>query len=240
MSQNSVYLIWAIAVTAQLQIGFTSAPSFDVWVSSLFWTADSGFSANSWETARAFRKATNNFFAAFTVFALAAFVAGLMRRPFFNISTRIWGVICLIFLIGPGLLANGLLKTFWGRARPQYITEFGGDLMFTPPFEIADQCASNCSFVSGEASNAAALLVSFLLLARYIKPPLLRAVLAAGTIGITVFASVMRIVLGRHFLSDVLFAWMFVILIALVLVRVFLLEKGSEPDLAANQAKRGA
>ena len=64
------------------------------------------------------------------------------------------------FCFGPGLVVNGVLKAFWGRARPSQILEFGGAAQFTPPVQIADQCARNCSFVSGEASGVTMLAIA--------------------------------------------------------------------------------
>jgi lipid A 4'-phosphatase len=99
---------------------------------------------------------------------------------------------------------SGVLKEHWGRARPAQV--FSGEAEFTPPFVIADECARNCSFVSGEASSATALaIVSCVLLW-----PVLggrdrrRAVLLLS--GVAAAAALMRIVTGRHFLSDVVFA----------------------------------
>ncbi|MES1155661.1 MAG: hypothetical protein ABUL48_04450, partial [Pseudorhodoplanes sp.] len=34
--------------------------------------------------------------------------------------------VILVFALGPALLANGILKMFWGRPRPRMLTEFGG------------------------------------------------------------------------------------------------------------------
>ena len=58
------------------------------------------------------------------------------------------------FALGPWLLVNGVLKEFWGRARPRALLEFGGRSTFSPAWWISDRCNRNCSFASGEAASA--------------------------------------------------------------------------------------
>ena len=56
------------------------------------------------------------------------------------------------FIIGPlfgcGLIANLYFKDTWGRARPSYIIEFGGEKKYSQPFIKSDQCNKNCSWIS--------------------------------------------------------------------------------------------
>ena len=65
--------------------------------------------------------------------------------------------------LGPGLIANTVLKDNWGRARPYQTDSFGGTRQFTPAPLPAAQCERNCAFVSGHAALAFSL-VSFALL----------------------------------------------------------------------------
>jgi hypothetical protein len=58
------------------------------------------------------------------------------------------------FLIGPGLTSNLLLKENWGRPRPNSVQQFAGTAPFEPWWRPSDACKRNCSFVSGEASQA--------------------------------------------------------------------------------------
>jgi lipid A 4'-phosphatase len=120
--------------------------------------------------------------------------------------------VVLSYAIGPGLLVNGLLKTFIGRARPKHIMEFGGDKFFSAAFAPANQCASNCSFVSGDVAFAAGTLTFALLLSgtRRRVAVLLSLILTAVT-------GYYRMAVGAHFLSDVVLAGLFCILIALAL-----------------------
>ena len=120
--------------------------------------------------------------------------------------------VVLSYAIGPGLLVNGLLKTFIGRARPKHIMEFGGDKLFSAALAPANQCASNCSFVSGDVAFAAGTLALALLLSgtRRRVAVLLSLILTAVT-------GYYRMAVGAHFLSDVVLAGLFCILIALAL-----------------------
>lgn len=61
------------------------------------------------------------------------------------------------------LIVNGIFKTFWGRARPRDIDLFGGSKAFSLPLEISNQCAWDCSFMSGHTAVAFWLLAPALL-----------------------------------------------------------------------------
>jgi lipid A 4'-phosphatase len=96
------------------------------------------------------------------------------------------------------------LKDYGGRARPAKIVPFGGSARFSPALLPSDQCASNCSFVSGHAS-AGFFFVSLGFLggrAARLKWTLIG--LALGSI-----AGLGRISQGGHFLSDIVFAFCF-------------------------------
>ena len=89
-------------------------------------------------------------------------IVGLVRqwrRP--NNAPRRLGFIsrngfflALMLLVGPGLLINGVFKTFWGRPRPIQCTDFGGEMTFLPVGEWASSPFPNSSFPSGHASVA--------------------------------------------------------------------------------------
>lgn len=136
-----------------------------------------------------------------------------------------WGYILALFLIGPGLVVNAGFKAYWGRARPSNVIDFGGSAQFSPAWQISDQCAKNCSFVSGEGAGATALTIAVLMiLYRYrhrISPPLYRTgqVLALASLA---FVGWQRVASGGHFLSDVLLSMLVVTLIAAVLARFML------------------
>lgn len=136
-----------------------------------------------------------------------------------------WGYILALFLIGPGLVVNAGFKAYWGRARPSNVIDFGGTAQFTPVWQISDQCAKNCSFVSGEGAGATALTIALLLiLLRYrsrIAAPLYRAGQALALLSLG-FVGWQRVAAGGHFLSDVLLSALLISLIAAVLARLML------------------
>ncbi|MBH67612.1 MAG: hypothetical protein CMM58_04595 [Rhodospirillaceae bacterium] len=121
------------------------------------------------------------------------------------------------FIIGPIILVNGFLKEFIGRARPKNITDFGGDKLFSPAYFPADQCAANCSFVSGDAAAAFTTLAFGLLYSGRTRLRIITVALGLGTV-----TSLYRIGTGAHFLSDTLFAGLFCILITLLLEKIML------------------
>jgi len=112
----------------------------------------------------------------------------------------IFTFLLLSLLLGPGLLANTLLKNnSTGRARPAQVEQFGGERHFTPAFVYSGQCQTNCSFVSGHAAMGFYFCgLGWLFRSR-------RAFLAGCLIGTLVGTA--RIAQGSHFVSDVLFAF---------------------------------
>lgn len=150
---------------------------------------------------------TRTVVASLVLFLLAAWTIW-RRREFFSRQRRAALYLLLVMLIGPGLLVNTLFKDHWGRARPVQIVEFGGTKQFTRAAMPADQCAKNCSFVSGHAS------VGFFFLAFAFVWPRRRVLwLAAGTaLGLGI--GLVRMMQGGHFFSDVIFCGIVVYLAA--------------------------
>ena len=143
-----------------------------------------------------------------------------LRHPLLRLPTRDWAFVVLLYALAPGLLVDGLLKRYWGRARPANITEFGGTQSFTPPYRIADQCHRNCSFAAGEVAGAVALSLALLLILWHWRDSLGKAgfrAAAALAFCLPLFTGWQRIASGRHFLSDVVFSALFVLLIAAAL-----------------------
>ncbi|MDR1693798.1 MAG: phosphatase PAP2 family protein [Lactobacillaceae bacterium] len=123
------------------------------------------------------------------------------KKWIFYINTKAMWFLCGTMLIGPLIIVNGLFKTFWGRARPKDIIEFGGDKIFSPAMIISDQCRWDCSFVSGHTSVAFWLIALALVMPEKHRKAY---VWAAFVIG--VFVAFVRIAQGYHFFSDVFFA----------------------------------
>jgi lipid A 4'-phosphatase len=133
--------------------------------------------------------------------------------------------VVLALLLGPGLLANVVLKDNWGRARPSHLIEFGGKSTFSPALIVSDQCKHNCAFVAGDAA-AGFFLLAFALLARRH-----RTLAIGGALGAGAALGAVRIVQGGHFLSDVVFAGLFVGGLVWLLHALIMTPRG--PALAA-------
>jgi len=73
--------------------------------------------------------------------------------------------------------------------------------------ERSGSCERNCSFISGEASATFALGFAIVMLARRRRAALMAAALTAGTL-----SGLIRMGEGGHFLSDVVFAGVFMAL----------------------------
>ena len=191
---------WAsAAATLLLGLFFWTVPGADLAVSRLFGTAD-GFSMNDSMGWQAMRRAFRIITEGSVVVALILAVLAHTWRNITPLRPRVLDFWVFAYLLVPGLLVNSVLKATSGRARPRQILEFGGDATFTPALVWADECARNCSFVSGEASAMAAfaILIS-LLFWRYLRLWHLCALWS-----VCLFAALLRVAFGGHFLSDVL------------------------------------
>ena len=110
--------------------------------------------------------------------------------------------------LGPGLLANVILKEHWGRPRPIDVTQFGGSQHFVPWWDPRGDCPGNCSFVSGDVSGAFWTLAPAAL-----APPQWRALAYGGALVFGTAMAAARMMAGAHFFSDVVFAGVFTFLI---------------------------
>lgn len=191
----------AFAAMAALTL---AAPGLDLAVSRWFWNGTS-FPVAAWAPARAAREV---FRASYHLLALAALAAAFLPRAArLRLPAREAGFVLAAYALGPGLLVNAGLKSFWGRARPREIAEFGGAARFTPPLVPTDQCTRDCSFVSAESAGLAFFAVAVLLLAwPRLRTSAARTGLAAGLALWALSGAWLRIAFGAHFLSDTVFA----------------------------------
>ena len=195
------------ALTVLAAAIFALFPAIDPSVSALFFDPAHGFALQRVPALEAARQAlwtlTEGIFAA-SVLALAAGALRPVRR---FVPPREAGATALSFLIGPGLLANLVLKDHWGRARPREVEAFGGPLAYSGPWTISDQCADNCSFVSGESSGLATAALAIALIAWPRLPARARPFAGAALALMVAAGGLVRLAFGAHFLSDVVFAW---------------------------------
>jgi lipid A 4'-phosphatase len=201
-------------VTSCLLILFYIYPEIDLHVSSVFAQRDAegfftGFSLDGSFGFVGLKRVAfwgSRFLA--VLFLCAWIVSLFYPRAVAGLSPRAWGFLLLCLLVGPGLVANLVLKDHWGRARPREIAYFGGTAQFTPAPVISKECNRNCSFVSGDAAFG-----FFLPCFAYLVPSTRRRRVFWGLMGCgAIFASA-RIAMGAHFLSDVVYALVIVTMI---------------------------
>ena len=118
--------------------------------------------------------------------------------------------------LGPLLLVNVTLKETWDRPRPVHVQEFKGPAEFRPWWRTDGTCQKNCSFVSGEVA------ASFWLVApAALTPPPVRLAATGAAIAIGTLTAAGRLAFGGHFLSDVIFAALFTLLLCQIMFRLF-------------------
>lgn len=194
-------------------------PGIDLWAASLFYRPDAGFFLKNSGFALFFYEGIRVLTPILIgVLAILLGVAVVRRSRPFGLGVAAILYLMLVFALGPGLLVNATLKDGWGRARPSQIVEFGGTRQFTPAFVMSDQCPRNCSFVAGHP----AMLFGFFGLALLVPERRRRALAVAGVTVLGALAGVGRMMQGGHFLSDVIFAGVFVYVVAWLLEKLML------------------
>lgn len=197
---------------------FAIWPGLDLWASGLFFDAGSGrfplAHSGGLEVVR------NLIWNAANLAALGVLVMGchalLSPRPT-AVPGRIWGYLLALVLLGPLLLVNGILKEHWGRARPADTDAFGGALPFSGPWEIAGHCATNCSFVSGEAAAVTVLAVILGVVFWHNVQNKRRLLIALAAL--ILLGASLRVLKGRHYLSDVVWSVLMILALAHVLAQ---------------------
>jgi len=207
---------------------FAWAPGIDLFVSRLFHSA-SGFALADWRPLRLLEGTIP--WISYGIGALVLIGAMWLRfigRPLWRLDRNALIFIAAATALGPGLIVNAALKDNWGRARPYQVEEFGGSKTFTPPLVPSDQCARNCSFVSGHAALAFSL-VSF----AFLLPAGRRRRIGLTTaLGFGALVGLGRIAAGHHFLSDVIDAALISIATSWLLHRWLVVHDGATPIIA--------
>jgi lipid A 4'-phosphatase len=216
---------------------FGAWPGLDIAVSGAFLTDAGEFSASTNRWLEILRHALWDTTTILVVFSITMVTVQLVFRPKHRVSTRVWGFIILSFVLGPGLIVNGLLKNHWGRARPRDIEIFGGNAQFTDALTSAHECLKNCSFVSGEASGFFTFaLVLSLTFVPAIRQPASRYAALAGLWCLALLAGGLRIAVGAHFLSDVVFAFFTSAIVTLSLYLAMSMERRVVDATVSNAA----
>ena len=207
----SIYVL-AAALTGVFFIRYSG---LDLLVSGWLWSPDEGFYLGGRWWAVALYEGIP-----IVTIALVATLLGLLgvnlvkKRAVGPFTTR-----TVLFLIaglaaGPGLVVNALFKDNWGRPRPRDVVEFGGSMDFVPALVPGGACERNCSFVAGHPSSVFWLAAFGFLLTGRGRYTVFTAAALAGFV-----AGAGRMVQGAHFLSDVIFSWIFTFGTVYVLAR---------------------
>jgi lipid A 4'-phosphatase len=204
----TVFSVSALTLGVVAGAIFLAFPEIDLMVSRAFYSGDRNFAGQSAFLVVGLRVI---FVVVFWLCVVGAAVGLWMtrdrKRAWLHLTFAQWLFLAICLAMGPGVIANLTLKDHWGRARPRQVAEFGGSKAFTRPLIPANQCPRNCSFVSGEAAS---IFLPFYALA-FVAPHWAAALVAAGTL--LGFASgAVRVSQGAHFLSDVVFAGVFMAL----------------------------
>ena len=205
---------------------FGLAPELDLMVAQLFWREGAGFIGQT-PTGDMLRSI---FYAApFWILGLAACGALLKQmglKRFWLPSGRAVLFLTLSLALGPGLLVNVILKGHSHRPRPIQTQEMGGKWEFRPWYKFDGACIKNCSFVSGEAASSFWTIAPALLTPPPVQPLAIAAALTFGTA-----TGLLRMAFGGHYLSDVIFAGLFTLLVIFALYRFLIPSPRKESDL---------
>jgi membrane-associated PAP2 superfamily phosphatase len=206
---NRTGLCIALAVAAIVGLTFGFYPQLDLKASALVF--EPGRWSSFWrdQPASILRDAAMWLVAAI---AAPAFIAILLKlvlpRRRLLVPGRAILLLTITLALGPGLVTNIILKDYWGRARPADVVPFGGKEPFLPWWDWRGNCRSNCSFVAGEPSGAFWTLAPAALAPAAWRPAAYAAAVLFGA-GV----GVMRMALGAHFFTDVVFAGVFTFLL---------------------------
>ena len=207
---NRIGLTIALGIAACVGLIFAIWPELDLWLAAPFFDpAQGGF----WRSYAPFYLRMRD--ASSWLIALVAMPAGIAlamklmrpRRPFL-IPGRTVLLILLTLALAPGVLANLVLKEYWGRPRPIDVTEFGGDEHFRAWWDPRGDCPKNCSFIGGEATGAFWTLAAAATVPLQWRPIAYTAAVAFGCA-----VGLLRMAAGAHFFTDVVFAGVFAFLL---------------------------
>jgi len=191
-------LVFALAAVV-----FTVWPQLDLQITALFYSPHDGFALDRLPIVKGVYWGVWGGSRLAVISVILLWLASLVVRHGWLAKRRRWfGFLALAFALGPGLIADAGLKNHWGRARPHQIEAFGGARHFTPALEPAAECDRNCSFVSGHATGAFALMAFGWLAAPRRRAQWLGVAALAGSL-----VGFVRVIQGGHFASDVVFAF---------------------------------
>lgn len=225
-------IVQAVALVVLASVFFLLFPAFDLWFSGLFYQPGYGFPMGRlpfFIDLRAF----GNTLAWIIAIALAVALAIKLALPWRPslVAPRDALFILGTLAIGPGLIVNLVFKNHWGRPRPVMLDVFSSAQPFVGVWHMSDACTTNCSFVSGEASSALWLVTIAVLF-----PPAWRTEAVKWLLILAVALSLNRIVVGGHFISDVVLAWGITLVVIALAYRLLYLDPPAALSAASLEA----
>jgi len=131
----------------------TAFPGVDLAISSLFFDGRTFLRDQWWQ--RLLQQGLGYFLPiSVGVVALIYACNRLWKLNICCVDARRVVYVVLVLAIGCGFIVNFGLKDHFHRARPRDVVEFGGTKLFSPAFQVSNQCRTNCSFSSGDAAGA--------------------------------------------------------------------------------------
>ena len=207
---NRTGLVIALLIGACVGLVLGLYPQLDLAASAQFFNEPSrSFDLAHNMTALRWRSAFVYLIAALAAPAfIAVAVKLILPRRRMIIPARAALFLIATLALGPGLMANVILKDYWGRPRPFEVQRFNGPETFIPWWDPRGPCDKNCSFVAGEGAGAFWTLAPAALV-----PPPWNALAYGAALAFGAAAGGLRMSFGAHFLSDVVFSGVFTFLI---------------------------
>ncbi|SIT08911.1 phosphatase PAP2 family protein [Paracoccus saliphilus] len=182
---------------------FLTFPELDITISKLFFDGTEFPLAN--DPLLGLLRRVTTMASGTLLIACIALLASKRLRDSVRVSRRDALLPIMTYTIGVGFVVHQLMKEQFGRARPHQIVEFGGEAPFTPAWTLSEACLSNCSFTSGEAAGAMALISGVVLC-----PASIRRIAMPAVFGLAVTLGMNRVLFGGHFLSDVILSMLII------------------------------
>ena len=224
-------LIVALVFAAVIGLLFGFFPQLDLDIASLFYDpAAKNFPLSRSSVLRYVRKTAvwiQVLLIAPSVLVLLITFAIPRVKPW--ISSRAAIFLIATMALAPGLVVNVLLKNHWDRPRPAAVAEFGGSERFVPWWDPRGQCRRNCSFVSGETSSAFWTLAPAAL-----APAPWRFLAYTSAIAFGVGMGAVRMAMGGHFFTDVVFAGLFTFMIIVLVHGLVFRTQRSDSESKAD------
>ena len=156
---------------------------------------------------------------------VTAIIAGA-RRPASGLLRQ--GIyVALVFILGCGVLVNVVLKDHWGRPRPRDTEQFGGTRTYLAPWVLGERGGGK-SFPSGHVAVPAACTCLWLLWRR--RRPVLARWCLGLSLAMTAWVGAARMLALGHWLSDVLWATVLMVVTAALLHRLVLGRQAVQPS----------